>query len=193
MKKILGLTFSVSLLAGLIGIGFTLIGSNANSSDAAADQQMVVALVGTDIATAVTLPDFDDGNGALEALCFTVDVVDVKTNKVIGEALDCLSNIDSVTDDPGIKLTGTTIFNFPQGQLVSRGLTTVQPILHGANGFTHTTGAPAPLVGSNIIDGTKAFKNASGTVRLSGLVNLASFTGEGTPATFDCVFVVNLD
>ena len=186
--------------AGFTGVGVAYGDDDSDSdsdddSEAAADPQMVVALVGTDIATAVTLPDFGDGNGELAALCFTIDLVDVKTNKVIGEADDCLSNIDADTDAPGIKLTGTTIFNFPQGQLVSRGLTTVQPILHGANGFTHTTGAPAPLVGSNsnIIDGTKAFKNASGTVRLSGLVNLASFAGEGTPATFDCVFVVNLD
>ena len=189
-RKAISVVFSVALLVGLIGVGVSVFGITPGNAEAAADPQMVVALVGTDTATSTTLPDFGDGNGELDALCFTVDLVDVSTNQVIGDATDCLSNISG---DPvvGMALTGTTIFNFPQGQLVSRGSTTVQPILHPSpqDGFTHVTGAPAPSSGSNIIDGTKAFKNADGTVRLSGLVNLENL-GSGE-ITFDCVFVIN--
>jgi hypothetical protein len=49
-----------------------------------------------------------------------------------------------------------------------------------------------PNPGANsIIGGTGRFQNATGSVRLSGAVNLSEL-GDGV-ITFDCVFVINLD
>jgi hypothetical protein len=137
-------------------------------------------------------PDIDGDGVEDEATCFTVDLIDLETNEVIGDATDCLSNITEVGD--GLTLVGTTTFNFPQGQLVTRGLTTVQPLLHGENGFTHSTGAPPPLNGeSNILSGTGVFADSvgSGTARLSGLVDMSRLGDEGI-LRFDCLFVIDL-
>jgi hypothetical protein len=139
-----------------------------------------------------TTPDIDGDGVEDEATCFNVDLIDVSTNEVIGDATDCLSNI--TPDGDGLTIVGTTTFNFPQGQLVAHGLTTVQPLLHGAEGFTHSTGAPPPLNGeSNILSGTGEFADAagSGTVRLSGLVDMSRLGDEGI-LRFDCLFVIDL-
>lgn len=107
----------------------------------------------------------------------------------IGTATDCLADI--VEEQGGMKLVGTTFFKFTGGStIVSRGNTTVMPLLHGSPGFTHITGAGADDNG--ILSGTKQYENASGSVRLSGLVNLSELVSDGK-ITFDCVFVINID
>lgn len=76
-------------------------------------------------------------------------------------------------------LTGTTFFFFPGGTLISQGLTTVQPVLHGSSSFTHITGA-IPSAGDNgVIWGDGKFKNAAGPVRLSGAVDLSQLDSDG--------------
>ena len=121
------------------------------------------------------------------ALCYPLDLVDVKTGKVIGYAADCLTEIDD-SGFPSVALTGTTFFFFRGGTVVTRGLTTVQPILHGSVLFTHITGA-IPSPGDNsVMYGDGKFHGVSGTARLSGAVNLAGFPGA---ATFDCVFILD--
>lgn len=106
---------------------------------------IVVRLAGT--ATAYEGNDLFEqyGLAPLDALCFDVNLVDAKTGNVIGTASDCLSGISSSVTDNGVMLTGTTFFFFPGGTLISQGLTTVQPVLHGSPDFTHITGAvPSP-------------------------------------------------
>lgn len=156
---------------------------------------MVVAMRGYADAVAKTLDDYGDGRGALDALCFPdVDVVNVATGEVIGKGEDCLSEVAD-GENGGMLLTGTTFFNFPEGQLVSRGRTTVQPSNEMAPGspFTHITGA-IPVPGSNqVLSGTGKFSDSSGTVRLSGTVDLSSFSAKaGDPIGFDCLFEINL-
>jgi len=137
-----------------------------------------------------------DGNGLfnefglepLDALCFDVDLIDAKTGNVIGSASDCLS---SITAPSGIMLTGTTFFFFPGGTLVSQGLTTVQPVLHGSPDFTHITGAIPSPNGNDVIYGDGKFKNANGPVRLSGAVNLDLLGSDGI-IKFDCVFIIDI-
>jgi len=126
------------------------------------------------------------------AFCFDIDLIDAKTGNVIGSGADCLSGMTPSTTDNGMSLTATTFFYFPGGTLVSQGQVTVQPILTNSAGtpqFTHVTGAAPLPTESNVIYGDRKFKKATGSVRLSGLVNLMNF-----PASidFDCVFVIDI-
>ena len=163
----------------------------ANWANAAGvGNNLVVRLVGFDQAY--------DGNGLfeefglepLDALCFDLDLVDVKTGNTIGSASDCLSDIGGSPSD-GLMLTGTTFFFFPGGNLITQGLTTVQPVLHGSADFTHITGAIPTPSEEGVIYGDGKFKNASGPVRLSGAVNLDLLVSDGL-ITFDCVFIIDI-
>ena len=154
-----------------------------------AGKQKVLRLAGTATGEECTVPEIED-SGTTDALCFTVGLVDMTqgiSGNVVGTATDALSDIVAVGD--GLALVGTTTFNLPEGQIVSRGLTTVQPTTHGSASATHITGA-IPSPGDNsILSGTKKYKNATGTVRLSGAVNMTDFP----TITFDCLFVIDLD
>ena len=120
--------------------------------------------------------------------CLETDLYDAQTNRIIGTGLDCLNILDG--GDAGISIDRTTIFNFPQGRLVARGLTTVVPIFGSSSpGFTHVVGDVDDAT-DNIVSGTGRFKNASGNVRLSGIVNLADLP---TTLRFNCVFVIDMD
>jgi hypothetical protein len=193
-KRNIAITFSVAVLAVIIGVGVGVYNyTSSTSAEWGTDSGMIVGLRGSDVAVSKILDDFGDGKGTLEALCFDMDMVNVATGQVIGTAEDCLAEVADGTNG-GMLLTGTTFFNFPEGQLVSRGRTTVHPLNEMAPGAvsTHITGAiPAP--GSNqVLQGTGRFDGAAGTVRLSGAVDLSGFSGEGTPITFDCLFEINL-
>jgi len=123
------------------------------------------------------------------ATCFDIDLIDAKTGNVIGSGADCLSRITPSSDDNGMLLTATTFFYFPGGTLVSQGLVTVQPKIDGLEGFTHVTGAAPSPSKNNVIYGDRKFKDAAGSVRLSGLVNLGNFPSS---IIFDCVFVIDI-
>jgi len=128
------------------------------------------------------------------AACFDIDLIDARTGWVIGSGADCLSGMTESESDDGVSVTATTFFYFPGGTLVSQGQVTVQPVLTNLTDdpqFTHVTGA-APLPGTNnVIYGDRRFRNAKGSVRLSGLVNLSRF-GEYI-IDFDCVFIIDLE
>ena len=193
-KKSMAVTLSLAVVVILVGVGIGIYSyTSSTSAEGGTDSGMIVGLRGSDVAVAKILDDFGDGRGTLEALCFDMDMVNVATGQVIGTAEDCLAEVADGTNG-GVLLTGTTFFNFPDGQLVSRGRTTVHPLNEMAPGAvsTHITGAiPAP--GSNqVLQGTGRFDGAAGTVRLSGAVDLSGFSGEGTPITFDCLFEINL-
>ena len=118
-------------------------------------------------------------------LCFEVPLEQMKKNKIIGTGLDCLSNI--VVNGDTITLTDVTVFNIKKSVLVSVGDVTIQKNLTEDPTITHITGSfPA---GDNIVYGTKKFEDASGSVRLSGGVNMEDFPNT---INFDCLFVVNL-
>jgi hypothetical protein len=126
----------------------------------------------------------------LDATCFEMDLIDAKTGNVIGRGSDCLSDIAPSGDGGGLMMTATTFFYFPGGTLVSRGRVTVQPVLTGSTEFTHITGA-VPSPGANsVMYGDGKFKNAYGSVRLSGAVNMSGFAAG--LIFFDCVFVIDI-
>ena len=164
--------------------------SASGASAAGIGNNIVVVLAGTGTAY--------DGNGQfeqfglppLDALCFDMDLVDAKTGNVIGRGSDCLSDINPGGSD-GLQLTATTFFYFPGGTLVSRGRVTVQPVTTGSTDFTHITGAMPSPYDNNVMYGDGKFKNAYGSVRLSGAVNMSALNTDGK-IFFDCVFVIDI-
>ncbi len=179
MKHLRRLSFCTFVLA-LIIMGNTAYAAGLGTN-------IAVRLVGTgDLFNGDALFDEFDLT-PVGALCYDLDLVDVKSGDVIGSAADCLSNLNPIGD--GVALTGTTFFFFPGGTVVSQGLTTVQPVLYGSPDVTHITGA-IPQPGENsVVYGDGKFQNASGPVRLSGAVNLTNFPGQ---AIFDCVFILDV-
>ena len=157
----------------LASVGSTVLAEGA-------DPNIVVVLRGDG-----TLLDEPPVEGAL---CYPADLIDAGTDRTIGTGIDCLSNITSVGD--GFLLDRTTFLHFPEGTLIASGPTTVMPSAGGTPGFSHIVGEiPAP--GTNSIDsGTGRFSGATGSVRLSGAVNMGAFPAA---IVFNCIFVIDLD
>lgn len=88
---------------------------------------------------------------------------------------------------PAARLVNTTIFRFPQGDLVQRGVVTIQRMMTPSTRATHATAALPET--NNILSGTRRFANVSGKVRLSGAVDMSAFPD----LTLDCIFVIDLD
>jgi hypothetical protein len=163
---------------------------DSDVAPAAAGKRFALQFVSEAFAELRPIPPTASGSDS--GLCFDGTLIDVATGHVIGTASDCLADISGSPED-GMSLVGTTIFNLPGGTLVSRGLTTVQPILTPSAGtpITHITGA-IPNPGDNsIIGGTGRYAGATGAVRLNGAVNLSNL--ENGQITFDCLFVIELD
>ena len=179
--------------------GIALLGEAAPVAGADHSQQiMVVEFRGTASPRAP-----DPSKGEAGDWCFDAPLYDLKTDKQIGMAADCLEVIAVVDDggtagdptDDAIKVRGVTRFELPQGRLVSVSETTVAPTTWDTPGVTHTTLAISE--DDNILTeyGTNAFRNATGRVRISGAVNMSNFnpaagTGE---ITFSCIFPIRID
>ena len=184
---------SITIVAISICLGLS---ANAFAKDKGGGKHFVFNLVGSGPMYLSTVPDIDGDGIDDPAFCFDADLVDMKNQQVIGTATDCLSNIENGING-GLALDGTAIFNLKSGTLITRGLTSVQPVNQETitpNGqeITHFTAASG--LDNAIISGTGQFKNATGTSRLSGMVDLSAFAGnEGEPIAFDCLFVIDLD
>ena len=174
---------------------FLGISSTVSAAGNIGGKTLVWNLVGSGPMYERTVPDIDGDGVDDDAICFDVDLFNAKNGRLIGTATDCLSDIKIL--DVSIALVGTTYFNLPQGNLITRGYTTVQPVTQNtttADGqlITHVTGAAG--TGNAILEGTKRFKNSTGTVRLSGMVDMSNFGAKvGDPIVFDCLFVIILD
>lgn len=175
-----------------LGVSF-----NVSASGPGGGKHFVFNLIGSGDMYESFVPDIDGDFVDDEAICFDVDLVNMKNQQVIGTATDCLSNITPMGLGGGLALVGTTYFNMPNGTLITRGNTTVQEVLQSivtpsGQPITHITGASSD--GNSIIGGTGRFANSTGTVRLSGMVDMTNFFGNvGDPIVFDCLFSVDLD
>ena len=160
-------------------------------------KRLILNLLGAGPMYESTVPDIDGDHIDDPAMCFDVEigVVNGQNRQVIGTGTDCLSDVTPI--GTGIALVGTTYFHLPQGTLITRGKTTVQPVLQPTettSGQTITHATAASGTGNAIIGGTGRFARATGTSRLGGLVDLSGFGGSvGDPIFFDCLFIVDLD
>ncbi len=165
------------------------------------DQTRVLNLRGEGVMYLQDMGDLDGDGISDQGMCFTVPLYDLERNdREIGTGTDCLSLV-TPSEEGGVALTGTAIFDVRKGsrrgQLVTRAATSVRPVLQptsNADGrnFTHITGANS---GENaVVSSDRGFRNASGTARLSGMVDMSSFNGEeGDTIYFDCVFIIEFD
>ncbi len=147
---------------------------------------VVLQFRGTDnSATPQEVPDPFNG-GTIDAVCFTIDLVDVNKDKVVGEATDCISVVGVV--GAALQVVETATFDFGGGHtFTAQGLVSVQPTTHGSPDVTHITGS-IPQAGQNdIIAGTGRYAGLEASVRLSGAADLSAFPAA---VTFDCLFVV---
>ena len=127
-----------------------------------------------------------------ELPCFDIPLHDLVTGEVLGMGTDCLSVAEDQESCNGLEVTATTVFTLDEGSITLQGLTSVQPTTFGSSESTHITGA-IPQDGENsIVSGDGIYENASGSVRLSGAVNMANLESKGE-VTFDCLWVVYLD
>ncbi|MEM8528142.1 MAG: hypothetical protein AAGG68_26095 [Bacteroidota bacterium] len=147
----------------------------------------VVRLVGTAVGEMRPVPDIDGDGQEDMGNCFDLTLLDANTGKVLGTGTDCLSNVESVGD--GLAIVGTAIFNFEDGTLVTRGLTSVRPKTHGSPSITHITGAVPTKSSNDILSGTGQFEGVKGGVRLSGAVDMSKVESDNE-ITFNCVFVI---
>jgi hypothetical protein len=172
-------SFLVIFAIGIFSIVSVVQAQKAESNDNSADPNIVVVMKG--LATPVSEPRQPD------AQCLKGDLFNAVTDRKIGTAMDCFDNFVFIGD--GFYMDRTTYFNFPQGELVARGVTTMQPVLAGSPSVTHLSGDIPDEGDNNILSGTKRFQNASGRVRLSGAAALLA-NGD---VLFNCIFIIDLD
>lgn len=131
--------------------------------------------------------------------CFVTDMVNPKTGWTIGKGYDCLLGAPNpVGDGGGFTITTAYVLEFKnQGTIVTVNNVTVQPALDAPpeeTGITHIVGDfPAE---QTIYSGSRRFKKAEGSVRVSGgndLRELDLLSPETSFITFDYLFVVSFD
>ncbi len=128
----------------------------------------------------------------VQMFCFDVDLFDVAGGRRIGTGTDCL-DLGSIVGDPtieGFAISNTTFFHLPGGTLKSRNRTTIQPVIDGSPGMTHST-SDVPTA-NNILEGTGRFGKAEGIARLAGAVDMSLFFSDGI-ISFNCIFVLSFD
>ncbi len=153
-------------------------------------QTLIVQMRGKAIGTTRTIPSVPE-TGTTQGNCFDMDLVNPGDNRVIGTATRCLTDISTVNG--GMGLTATTFYRLPQGTIVSRQRTTVQPIIDSSAGITHITGAiPAPLANTILTEaGTGQFAGVPGSVRLAGAMDMSNFRDRNEIA-FDDIAIIRL-
>jgi hypothetical protein len=117
---------------------------------------------------------------------------DVMTNKVIGTATRCFTDVKTVGD--GMTLTDTTFYRLREGTIVSRDRTIIQPAIDGLlPDMTHIAMAiPAPYANTVLADaGSGAFKGVSGSTRLAGAMDMRQFR-ERNEIAFNDIALIQL-
>jgi hypothetical protein len=164
------------------------------------NEHLVLKLDDTGFMYPMEVPGMEEGDDPMPAMCFDLDVIDLKRNKIIGTGTDCMSNV-AMDENGNVALIGTSYFYLPGGKLITRGAVTVQPVpedfsLVSADGhpYSHITGSASTSEQNSIIGGTGKYENSTGRVRLSGMVDMTEFTmNEGDPLTFSCLFVLDIN
>jgi hypothetical protein len=162
------ITMTIAVLTVVLGVF-------VNVSTAENGRMLVVQLKGKAIGETRSIPPIETTRTTSEGNCFEVDLTDVMTDKVIGTAMRCFTDINTVGD--GMALTDTTFYRLREGTIVSRQRTIIQPAIDSSPDMTHIAMAiPAPFANTVLADaGNGAFKGVSGSTRLAGAMDMRQF------------------
>jgi hypothetical protein len=84
-----------------------------------------------------------------------------------------------------------TVFQLPDGMIVTQGTVSVQPTPPSFPTITHHTGTDSTAA-NDVVYGTGRYAGASGKARLLGGIDMST-TAETGEIGFNCVFVLELD
>jgi hypothetical protein len=172
-------------------MGVLIVALSVLSDASAADtsRTFIVRLKGKAVGETHTIPPLETTKTSSEGNCFTVDLADVVTDKAMGTALRCFTDIKTVDD--GMVLTDTVFFRLREGTIVSRHRTTIQPALDSPPDVTHiAAGLAAPMATTILADaGSGAFVGVPGSTRLAGAMDMRQFRERNTIAFNDIALI----
>jgi hypothetical protein len=134
-----------------------------------------------------------------ESMCFGgIHIIDKKSGLIVGEANDCLSNVQD--NNGALQVFGTTFLNFFGADdvhtLIVQGNISVQPVTVPAKTawgmkVTHITGSSNEAGNNAVIGGSGFFEGATGTGRISGMVDMSKIDHPTDPhIVFSCMLSV---
>src|SRR5690242_2508204 len=112
----------------------TVLGVFANAAPPDNSRTLIVRLKGRAIGQTRPIPPLEATRTTSEGNCFDVDLLDVMTDRSIGTATRCFTDVNTVSG--GTILTDTTFFRLREGTIVARSRITVQPALAGTPDIT---------------------------------------------------------
>lgn len=133
------------------------------------------------------------------ATCFTANMRLTLSGQSLGTGIDCLVTKAINDGGPGINVQALSLFIFDgrgKRSIVTLGKTSVRPFIKNvgdaSGGVTHMTGSipSADGSGDGIIGGSGKYAKATGTVRVSGAMDLSKKTG--APVVFDCLWLLEV-
>jgi hypothetical protein len=169
-----------------------VLGFLAHASAAENGRPLVVQLKGKAVGETRSIPPIEATRTTSEGNCFEVDLSDVMTDKVIGTAMRCFTDIKTIGD--GMTLTDTTFYRLREGTIVSRERTMIQPAIDGSlPDVTHIAMAlAAPFANTVLADaGSGAFKGVPGSTRLAGAMDMRQFR-ERNEIAFNDIALIKL-
>jgi len=168
-----------------------VLGVFANAAAPDHGRTLIVRLKGRAIGATRPIPLVEATKATSEGNCFDVDLLDVVTDRSLGTATRCFTDIN--TANGNMVLTDTTFFRLREGTIVSRSRTTVQPVLEGSSDITHiATAIPTPAATTILPDaGSGVFKGVPGTTRLAGAMDMRQFR-ERNEIAFDDIVLIKL-
>ena len=168
-----------------------VLGVFANAAAPDHGRTLIVRLKGRAIGATRPIPLVEATKATSEGNCFDVDLLDVVTDRSLGTATRCFTDIN--TANGNMVLTDTTLFRLREGTIVSRSRTTVQPVLDGSSDITHiATAIPTPAATTILPDaGSGVFKGVPGTTRLAGAMDMRQFR-ERNEIAFDDIVLIKL-
>jgi hypothetical protein len=169
----------------------TVLSVYANAATPDHGRTLIVQLKGRAVGETRTIPPIEATRTTSEGNCFDVDLLDVMTDRSIGTATRCFTDVNTVNG--GMVLTDTTFFRLQEGTIVARSRTAVQPALDGSSDVTHiATAIPAPLTTTILPDpGSGVFKGVPGTTRLAGAMDMRQFR-ERNEIGFNDLYLIKL-
>ena len=169
----------------------TVLSVCANAVTPDHGRTLIMQLKGRAVGETRTIPPIEATRTTSEGNCFDVDLLDVMTDRSIGTATRCFTDVNTVNG--GMVLTDTTFFRLQEGTIVARSRTAVQPALDGSSDVTHiATAIPAPLTTTILPDpGSGVFKGVPGTTRRAGAMDMRQFR-ERNEIGFNDLYLIKL-